>query len=197
MLKKFLSNTEFNSYEDFYSNFKVNVPQNFNFVYDIVDKIADETPQKTAMVWIGDDGTKKVFSFEDMRHYSLKTAEILKKYNIGKGDPVMLILKRRFEFWFVLLALHRLGAVAIPATHLLTKKDIIYRNNAASVKMIIAVSEETICDSISAYIPESPSLENVITVGEKSNFIDYYEEMNSVNCEKSILELFFISIVNF
>ena len=63
MLKKFLSNTEFNSYEDFYSNFKVNVPQNFNFVYDIVDKIADETPQKTAMVWIGDDGTKKVFSF--------------------------------------------------------------------------------------------------------------------------------------
>ncbi len=183
MLKNFLSKTEFSSYEDFYSNFKVNVPQNFNFVYDIVDKIANETPQKTAMVWIGDDGKKKVFSFEDMRYYSLKTAEMLRKYNIGKGDPVMLILKRRFEFWFVLLALHRLGAVAIPATHLLTKKDIIYRNNAASVKMIIAVSEETICDSISASIPESPTLENVITVGEKSNFIDYYEQMDSVDVE--------------
>ena len=141
MLEKYLPRIEFSSYEEFVKDFTIKVPAVFNFAYDVVDEWARIAPQKTALVWCDEEGRKARFTFADLKRESDKAANFFKGLGIGKGDPVMLILKRRYEFWFSLLALHKLGAVAIPATHLLTAKDIIYRNNAAGIKAIVAVAD--------------------------------------------------------
>ena len=127
MLSKFVSKVDFDSYEDFVENLKIIVPENFNFAYDVADEIAIKDPNKTAIVWCNDKGEEATFTFGQVKYYSDKAANFFKSIGIKKGDPVMLILKRRYEFWFCLLALHKIGAVCIPATHLLTSKDIIYR----------------------------------------------------------------------
>ncbi|MEA5011536.1 MAG: AMP-binding protein, partial [Angelakisella sp.] len=101
------------------------VPENFNFAYDVVDYIAHHEPKRRAMVWCNDEGEEKTFTFDDMRCWSNKTANYLLSEGIQKGDKVMVILKRHFEFWFTILALHKIGAVIIPATNQLTKKDIV------------------------------------------------------------------------
>ncbi len=145
MLEKYLPRLTFDSYEDFYQNFKINVPENFNFAFDVVDATAETRPDKPAMVWCDDQGHEARFSFQQMRQYSNKAANVFRSLGIRKGDAVMLILKRRYEFWFCLLGLHKIGAVGIPATHLLTSKDIAYRNNSADIKMIVTVNEEGIC----------------------------------------------------
>jgi acetyl-CoA synthetase len=123
MLEKFLSKVDFDSYEDFIDNFKINVPDNFNFAYDVVDEIAAKTPDKIAIVWCDENGNEATFTFGQLKEYSNKAANFFKRVGVKKGDPVMLILKKRYEFWFAVLALHKIGAVAIPATHLLTAKD--------------------------------------------------------------------------
>ena len=139
MLERFINQTTFESQKDFIENFKINVPDNFNFGYDVVDAWASEEPTRKALCWTNDQGVAKDFTFAEIKKYSDQTASYFQSLGIGKGDMVMLVLKRRFEFWFAIIALHKLGAVAIPATHLLTKKDFVYRNNAADVKMIVAV----------------------------------------------------------
>ena len=127
MLEKFLRQTEFSSMADFNENYKVNVPECFNFAYDVVDEWADTDPTKPALLWTDDSGFERQFTFADMKRESDRTASFFQTLGIGRGDKVMLILKRRWQFWFSILALHKLGAVAIPATHLLTAKDIVYR----------------------------------------------------------------------
>ncbi|HZJ56854.1 MAG TPA: AMP-binding protein [Clostridia bacterium] len=164
MLKHFVKD-EFNSYEDFWNKFNVEVPDNFNFAYDVADRLAQIKPDKPAIVWYGDNGETKIFSFKDLKYYSDKAANFFMDSGIKKGDPVMLILKRRYEFWFCLLALHKLGAICIPATHLLTGNDIVYRNNAASVKMIVSVSEDDVINHIEASEEKSPSLVTKVSVG--------------------------------
>ena len=144
MVERFLSQTTFSSQEDFIKNLKINVPENFNFGYDIVDAWAAEEPNKSALLWTNDKGEHVQFTFADMKHYTDITASYFQSLGIGRGDMVMLILKRRYEFWFSIIALHKLGATVIPATHLLTKKDIVYRCNAADIKMIVAAGEEVI-----------------------------------------------------
>ncbi len=125
------------------------------------------------MVWCDDKGNERIFSFEEMRRYTNKTANFFKSLGIKKGDAVMLILKRRYEFWFCLLALHKLGAICIPATHLLTAKDIVYRNNSADVKMIVAVAEDDVIKHIDVAEKESPTLEyKVVTGGNFEGWID-------------------------
>lgn len=166
ILNKYLSQVDFNSYEDFVENFHINIPENFNFAYDVVDYIASKTPDKIAMVWCDDKGEEAVFTFEQMKYFSDKAANFFKTIGIGKGDPVMLILKRRYEFWFCTLALNKIGAVTIPATHLLSKKDIVYRNNAADIKMIVCVPEEEVITHVEASEPESPSLIRKALIGE-------------------------------
>ena len=146
MLKKFLKQISFTSQQDFADNYEVLVPENFNFAYDVVDAWALEEPNKKAMLWTDDEGKRFDFTFADFKKFSDMTASFFAKLGIKKGDTVMLILKRRFEFWFSMLGLHKLGAIAIPATHLLTDKDIIYRNNAADVKMIVACGDKQIID---------------------------------------------------
>ncbi|HOG06371.1 MAG TPA: AMP-binding protein [Paludibacter sp.] len=165
MLKNYLKQTEFSDFEDFTNNYKLLVPEHFNFAYDIVDARAEKEPNKLALLWTNDKGECRQFSFAEMKYYSDQTASYLQSLGIKKGDIVMAILKRRYEFWFTILALHKIGAVIIPATHLLTSKDIIYRNNAADIKAIIAVGEASILCHIDEAMPESPSVQLRISVG--------------------------------
>ncbi|MCR4435943.1 MAG: AMP-binding protein [Clostridiales bacterium] len=182
MLSKFISREKFTSYEDFVANFKVNVPENFNFSYDVVDEIALNTPDKVAIVWCNDQGDEKIFTFAQMKHYSEKAANFFKSVGIKKGDRVMLILKRRYEFWFCLLALHRIGAVCIPATHLLTAKDIIYRNNAADTKMIVSVAEPEVIRHVEEAELQSPSLVlKALVGGEREGWYSFDRELEKAS----------------
>lgn len=165
MIHKFLNQTTFTSQEDFIQNFRINVPDNFNFGYDIVDVWAEKDPNKLAMLWTNDKGEERRYTFADMKHYTDQTASYFQQLGIGKGDKVMLILKRRAEFWFSTVALTKLGAVVIPATHLLTKKDIVYRCNAADIKMIVCAGEDIILDHILQARPECPTLKHVSSIG--------------------------------
>jgi acetyl-CoA synthetase len=141
LLDNYLPQSEFGSYEDFYQNFSVLIPENFNFAYDVTDKLAEEKPGEKALVWCDEAGAEASFTYEDIRRLSSQAAGVFTAAGIGKGDPVMLILKRRWEYWPVLLGLHKIGAVAIPATHLLTTKDIVYRCGAADVAGIVCVDD--------------------------------------------------------
>jgi len=165
MFEKYLRQSQFTGYDDFVSNYQLLVPDNFNFGYDIVDEWAAIAPDKKALLWTNDKGECREFTFAEMKYYSDQTASYFQSLGIKKGDIVMAILKRRFEFWFTIIALHKIGAVIIPATHLLTKKDLVYRNNAADIKAIIAVGEETIINHINDALPESPTVEMLISVG--------------------------------
>ncbi len=129
----------------------VNVPacKKFNFAFDCVDAIADKDPEKLAMLWVAKDCvTEKRFTFTDIKKYSNMTANYFKSLGIGKGDKVMLVLKRHYQFWFCMMALEKLGAVAIPATHLLRDKDYEYRFQAASVKAIVCTSDDDAADEV-------------------------------------------------
>jgi acetyl-CoA synthetase len=141
LLDKYLPRTEFDSYGDFHKNFDIKIPDNFNFAYDVIDVLAQEKGSERALQWCDEKSAQAAFTYTEMRDYANKAANVLSKAGIGKGDPVMLILKRRWEYWPVILALHKLGAIAIPATHLLTTKDIVYRCNAADIKGIICVDD--------------------------------------------------------
>jgi acetyl-CoA synthetase len=165
MFEKYLRQSQFTGYDDFTSNYELLVPDNFNFGYDIVDEWAAIAPDKKALLWTNDKGECREFTFAEMKYYSDQTAAYFQSLGIKNGDIVMAMLKRRFEFWFTIIALHKIGAVIIPATHLLTKKDLVYRNNAADIKAIIAVGEETIINHINDALPESPTVELLISVG--------------------------------
>jgi acetyl-CoA synthetase len=165
MLERYLSKVEYDSYEDFKANFKIIVPPNFNFGFDVVDRTAEEKPDKTALVWCNDLGASATYTFAQVRDASNRAANFFKSVGIGKGDVVMLMLKRRAEFWFAVLALHKIGAAAIPATHLLTTKDIVYRNNAADVKMIVSVDDKAVLDHVDEATGASPTLKCKAVVG--------------------------------
>lgn len=181
MLEKYLPKIDFDSLDDFRQNFKINVPDNFNFGYDIVDGWAEKEPNKVALLWTNDKGERIEFTFADIKRESDKTASFFMEQGIGKGDMVMLILKRRYEFWLSIVALHKIGAVVIPATHLLTKKDIVYRNNAADIKAIVAVGDDIILPHITDAMPESPSVKSLISVGPKvpEGWVDFHKGIES------------------
>jgi len=154
------------SYEEMQQRLKLNIPESFNFGFDIVDEYARLCPEKRALVWCNDKGEEKSFTFGEISALSNKLASSLAAMGIKKGDFVMLIMKRRAEYWITYPALHKLGAVAIPATHMLTKKDVIYRNNAAGVKMIIAAEDENILSHVDDALEDSPTLEHRVLLGE-------------------------------
>jgi acetyl-CoA synthetase len=176
MLEKFLTKTKFESQDDFIKNFNIVVPENFNFAYDVVDAWAEQAPDKKALCWTNDHSEHRDFTYGDIKKYSDQTASWFQSLGIGKGDMVMLILKRRYEFWFSIIALHKIGAIVIPATHLLTKKDIVYRANAADIKMIVSVGEKSIMKNIKDAMPESPSVEKLVSVGPDidEGFYDFH-----------------------
>ena len=164
MVERFLKQTTFSSVEDYNRNLEFIIPDNFNFAYDVMDVWASEQPDKLAMLWTSERGEELRFTFADLKVQTDRTAAYFQSLGIGKGDPVMLILKRHYQWWLSMLALHKLGAVAIPATHMLTKKDIVYRNTRASVKAIVCVNDEYVTSQILAALPDSPSCKVLVAV---------------------------------
>lgn len=166
--------TDYTSYEDFLENYSVKVPENFNFAYDVVDELAKTSPNKPALVWCNDNNEERIFTFKEISTITDKTANYFKSIGINKGDRVMLILKRNFQFWYAIIALHKIGAIAIPATHLLTKKDLVYRNNAADVKAIISTNDKDILEHIEACESESPTLKiKAIANGKREGWLSF------------------------
>jgi acetyl-CoA synthetase len=141
LLERFLPRTEFDSYEDFYENYTVNVPKRFNFGYDVVDVWAEQEPEKKALVWCDDHGGEKTVTFSEMSKMSNRAAHWFTAKGIKKGDPVLLILRQRWEYWVCAVALHKLGAVLIPGSTQLTEKDIEYRVGAAGIKLVVTVED--------------------------------------------------------
>lgn len=165
MIERFLKKTTFTSVEDYNKNLEFIVPENFNFAYDVMDEWAKEQPEKLAMLWTHENGDEIRFTFRDIKEQTDRTAAYFQSLGIGKGDPVMLILKRHYQWWLAMLGLHKLGAIAIPATHMLTKHDIEYRNQRAGVKAIVCANDEYIVSQIKAAMPESPTVKALVTVG--------------------------------
>lgn len=130
--------------------FKLNYPDDFNFGYDVVDAIAQQTPDKKAIVWCNTENEEHIFSFSDVSRYSNKMANVFKDAGITKGDKVMLVLKRHYEYWFAAVALHKLGAVMIPATHMLTVSDFEYRIKASGVKAVVCTAHDDVPEKIAA-----------------------------------------------
>ena len=166
MVERFLKQASFSSVEDYNKNLEFIIPENFNFAYDVMDEWAKENADGLALLWTNDQGEEIRATYAQLKEQSDQAASYLQSLGIGKGDPVMLILKRRYEWWIVMLALHKLGAVVIPATHMLTKHDIVYRNTRASVKAIVCVDDAYVMSQISLSIEESPTLKEVIIVGD-------------------------------
>ncbi|MBO5060707.1 MAG: AMP-binding protein [Clostridia bacterium] len=131
---------------------------NFNFAFDVVDAIAKKYPDKLAMIHVADDKTETRFTFKEMKDASSQVANYFKSLGIERGDRVMLVLKRNYQFWFSILALHKLGAIAIPATNMLKEHDYTYRFNAASVKAIICSDDEYILEQVELAERESTTL---------------------------------------
>jgi acetyl-CoA synthetase len=180
ILEKYLNHTEFTSYQDFKGNFEIKIPENFNFAYDVVDEIAADNPAKIAMVWCDDKGNEEIFTFGQMKYYSNKAANFFRSAGIRKGDPVMLILKRHYSFWFCTLALNKIGAVTIPATHLLSTKDIIYRNNAADIKMIVCLPDPMVIQHIEEAESKSPTLKYKVMIDEtREGWLNFTEGMEN------------------
>lgn len=167
LLDRFLPRIEFDSYEDFKDNYKVNVPENFNFGFDIVDAWADSEPDKKALVWCDDHGGEKSFTFTDIKKLSNKAANFFKDIGIKKGEVVMMILRRRWEYWICATALHKIGAILIPGTLQLTKKDIVFRGNSAKVNSIICVNDDFVISQVEAAAPSVPSLKNKILAAHR------------------------------
>jgi acetyl-CoA synthetase len=158
VLERYLKRTEFSSYEDFRDNFDIDIPDGFNFAFDVVDEWARTEPGRPALLWTDDEGGEERISYAQLKERTDRAANFFKAAGIRKGDPVMLILRRRHEFWTAILGLHKIGAVAIPATHLLTVKDLVYRNNAADIRMIVSIADPAIMDRIDEAQASSPSL---------------------------------------
>jgi acetyl-CoA synthetase len=158
--------------------FQGNVPEDFNFAYDVVDRLAAEEPDRRAMVWCNDKGEEKVFTFADLSRYSNQAANLLRSHGVKKGDFVMLVLKRHYQFWFAVLALHKLGAVGVPATNLLTVKDYEYRFNAAGVTHILCTAEEDVTDRVDEACKAYPHIQSKMTArGGKSGWVNFDEEL--------------------
>lgn len=178
LLSRFLTQTHFESQEDFIRNLHFKIPERFNFAYDVMDVWAEQEPDKLALLWTNDEGECLRFTFGELKTLTDRTAAWFMQLGIGRGDKVMLILKRRYEFWLSMLALHKIGAIAIPATHMLTRHDIVYRNTRAGIKAIVCVGEEYVMRQVSDAMTDSPTVETLISVGplRSEGFHDWQSE---------------------
>ena len=184
ILKKYCPRIDFDSYEDFYENFRIEVPETFNFAYDVVDEWARVEPEKRALVWCDDEGCERVFTFTDISLLSNKAANAFCELGIGKGDVVMCILRRRWEYWVVAMALCKLGATIIPATLQLTAKDIAYRAQSADVKMLVCVNDDYVCAQAESALPDSPTVDHkVVVAGEREGWLSCDELVEGAPAE--------------
>lgn len=180
MIERFLKQTTFSSQDDYRKNLEFTIPRNFNFAYDVMDVWAAQEPGKVALIWTNDEDEERFFTFQELKDASDRVASYFLSLGIGHGDMVMLILKRRHEWWTAMLALHKIGAVAIPATHMLTTHDIVYRNNRASVKAIVCVGETYVLTQVANARAESPTVETLISIGPEvpEGFHNWHEEVD-------------------
>ncbi len=187
MLEKYLPRITFDSYEDFKKNYKVNAPEDFNFGFDIVDGWATEKPDLRCLLWVDDDKNEKSFTFSEMSKLSNRAANYFKSLGLKKGDVVLLILRRRWEYWVAATALIKLGVILIPATLQLTKKDIVYRCNAANVKMIVCVDDAYVIEQTELAKSEMPGVKYFALVDNvhRDGWIDFNEEFMKCSDEFS------------
>lgn len=191
MLSRYLKKTNFESYEDFMENYEVNIPEDFNFGYDVVDKFAEVSPDKEAILWVNDKGEEKHITYRALKKVTDECASFLMGIGVNRGDRVMLILKRRIEWWYTIIALHKIGAVAIPATHMLTEKDIIYRCHMAGISCVVACGDTNILNNVNKARRFCPTLRQCISIGPHTpnGWYDYwrgiYEADNFVCPERN------------
>ena len=183
LISKFCE-TDFSSYEDFKARFKIRVPENFNFAYDVMDELAATKPDARALVWCDDKGGEVTLTFGDMKRLSDKAASMFASYGIAKGDVVMTLLRSKYQYWICALALHKLGAVLVPATHQLVEKDLKYRFNAAGVKAVVAVGDTRLLTAIDNVKGETPTLEHRFVVGaEQDGWIDFDKAVEAASAD--------------
>lgn len=178
MLEKYLPRIEFDSYEDFKQNYTVNVPENFNFGFDIIDEWGRQDKSKKALVWCDDHDNELTLTYDELSRLSNRTANFLRDRGVKKGDVVMLILRRRWEYWVCATAIHKLGGILIPGSLQLTKKDIVYRANSANIHTIICVDDEFVVSQVEQSLPDAPSINNhVLATGSKEGWLQFHEEI--------------------
>ncbi|MDR2267448.1 MAG: AMP-binding protein [Christensenellaceae bacterium] len=185
LLSKYVNRTEFIDYDDFSKNARLNDVQEFNFAYDIVDKYAELAPDKRALVWCDDSSNEKILSFGELSRISNMTANMFLAKGFKKGDFVMTMLNRRYEYYIVAMALCKIGVIIIPATCLLTHKDIEYRCISADVKAIIATNEKPVNEAILEAKANLPSLQYLFSIGDASGFLNFHDEIS--NCSSKLL----------
>ena len=160
-----------------FSGIRFKNEDSFNFAFDCVDAIAKKNPDKVAMQWVGNDKSDRRFTFAEMKKYSAKTANYFESLGIKKGDKVMLVLKRHYQFWFCMLALHKIGAIAIPATNQLVEHDFTYRYRAAGVKAIVCTADGEVSDEAEKAAAEFPGMLKILVGGEKEGWNNFNVEM--------------------
>ena len=181
LIGNFVNRVDFKSYKDFYDNFEFNVPKDFNFGFDVVDEYARIDPEKLALIWC-DDNEKRVFTFLDMKKLSNKAANLFKSQGINKGDAVLLTLKNRYEFWICMTALHKIGAIAIPTTHMVKLHDIIYRVENASIKMVVSVEEDQL-------IPDYEACEQELGIELKKALVGNINKEGWLNFDEELAKM--------
>ena len=168
MIERFLTQTKFTSEDDYAKHLHFIVPENFNFAYDVMDAWAEEKPDKVALLWTNERGEEVSTTYREFKEQTDRTAAYFMQLGIKHGDKVMLILKRHYQWWLSMMALCKVGAIAIPATHMLTVHDIVYRNQSASVKYIICANDEYITEQIAKAMPDSPTVKALVAVNALS-----------------------------
>ena len=168
MIERFLTQTKFTSEDDYAKHLHFIVPENFNFAYDVMDAWAEEKPDKVALLWTSERSEEVSTTFREFKEQTDRTAAYFMQLGIKHGDKVMLILKRHYQWWLSMMALCKVGAIAIPATHMLTVHDIVYRNQSASVKYIICANDEYITEQIAKAMPDSPTVKALVAVNALS-----------------------------
>ena len=176
----------------------------FNFAFDVIDELGSRKPDKLAMLYVGEDGTERRFTFKDMQRESARVANYFTSIGIKRGDRVMLVLKRHYQFWFTILALNKIGAVAIPAPNQLLEKDFEYRFNAGGIKAIVCTSDGDVADSVEAAAAKCPGLEHKLIVGseregwrnfdaEYGMYSSHYKRTEDAPCGDDPMLMFFTS----
>lgn len=210
MIERYLTQTHFTSEEDFRDNLHFVVPETFNFAYDVMDEWARVAPDKLALLWTGERGEELRATYAEFKEQTDQAAAYFLSLGIGRGDKVMLILKRHYQWWISMMALCKIGAVAIPATHMLTASDIVYRNQRASVKAIICVNDEYVTTQVREAMSESPTVEVLVAVNSLAQrgcpvaegFHDWFAEWEKapafvrpeeVNVNKDTMLMYFTS----
>ncbi|MDR0380542.1 MAG: AMP-binding protein [Oscillospiraceae bacterium] len=178
MLKRFLPRVAFDSYEDFKANYRVNVPENFNFGFDVVDAWAAHDKEKPALLWCDDHGSERRFTFDEISRLSNRAAHFFLAQGIRKGDAVMLILRRRWEYWVCATALIKLGAILIPASLQLTAKDIVYRVGAADIKMLVCVDDAFVVSQVEQAMTQiDKTCVRALVAGRRDGWLDFAAEL--------------------